>query len=272
MAIVAVFTFSSAAQPKYYKPHSVKWMNGWHSVMYLPNWKYYEEEEGRDMSKWLPDTTTFWTGDAVTVDGRECVEVWKEHKGETSFHCYIYEADNGYVYTSLENEKDGTLQWRFSCDFSKEDWQVGDSIRVLDDWGNVRDTRVHRMGYYKLDNGETTSWVESLFRNVNLIGIGDIAYRLMDPVFEEELSFLIGGCEYVPYTIAFWRDGVRLYHYDFPPQETWGPQPTFGGITITGVETQEVKADSPTYDLQGRPVAEPQHGIYIQNGKKVLKR
>ena len=128
------------------------------------------------------------------------------------------------------------------------------------------------MGYYKLDNGETTSWVESWFRNVNLIGIGDIAYRLMDPVFEEELSFLIGGCEYFPYTIAFWRDGVQLYHYDFPPQETLGPTPTIGGITITGVETQEVKADSPTFDLQGRPVAEPQHGIYIQNGKKVLKR
>ena len=29
--------------------------------------------------------------------------------------------------------------------------------------------------------------------------------------------------------------------------------------------------DSPTYDLQGRKVAEPQHGVYIRNGRKILK-
>ena len=29
--------------------------------------------------------------------------------------------------------------------------------------------------------------------------------------------------------------------------------------------------ESPTYDLQGRKVVEPQHGIYIKNGRKILK-
>lgn len=29
--------------------------------------------------------------------------------------------------------------------------------------------------------------------------------------------------------------------------------------------------DSPTYDLQGRKVAEPQHGVYIRNRRKILK-
>lgn len=29
--------------------------------------------------------------------------------------------------------------------------------------------------------------------------------------------------------------------------------------------------DLPTYDLQGRKVAEPQHGVYIRNGRKILK-
>ena len=30
-------------------------------------------------------------------------------------------------------------------------------------------------------------------------------------------------------------------------------------------------SNSPTYDLQGRKVVEPQHGIYIKNGRKILK-
>ena len=29
--------------------------------------------------------------------------------------------------------------------------------------------------------------------------------------------------------------------------------------------------ESQTYDLQGRKVVEPQHGIYIKNGRKILK-
>ena len=29
--------------------------------------------------------------------------------------------------------------------------------------------------------------------------------------------------------------------------------------------------ESPTYDLQGRKVVEPWHGIYIKNGRKILK-
>ena len=42
---------------------------------------------------------------------------------------------------------------------------------------------------------------------------------------------------------------------------------------FTSIRSAVSPDDQPlTYDLQGRPVAEPQHGIYIQNGKKVLKR
>ena len=29
--------------------------------------------------------------------------------------------------------------------------------------------------------------------------------------------------------------------------------------------------ESPTYDLQGRKIVEPRHGIYIKNGRKILK-
>ena len=38
------------------------------------------------------------------------------------------------------------------------------------------------------------------------------------------------------------------------------------------ISTHQSSRSNSLYDLQGRPVAEPQHGIYIQNGKKVLKR
>ena len=44
------------------------------------------------------------------------------------------------------------------------------------------------------------------------------------------------------------------------------------GDIYIGIATPSADDQPLTYDLQGRPVAEPQHGIYIQNGKKVLKR
>ena len=44
--------------------------------------------------------------------------------------------------------------------------------------------------------------------------------------------------------------------------------------TITGINGVEVSAgaDAPVYDLQGRRLPQvPEKGIYIQNGKKIMK-
>ena len=43
--------------------------------------------------------------------------------------------------------------------------------------------------------------------------------------------------------------------------------------TVTGVEAVETipSEDAPIYDLSGRRVMTPTHGIYIVGGKKVLK-
>lgn len=51
----------------------------------------------------------------------------------------------------------------------------------------------------------------------------------------------------------------------------------FGNLTsetVTGVESVEIEQpmqESPIYDLSGRRTTKPQHGIYIQNGKKYIK-
>ena len=39
---------------------------------------------------------------------------------------------------------------------------------------------------------------------------------------------------------------------------------------ITAPVYNEVQADGPIYDLSGRVVRNPQRGIYIQNGKKII--
>lgn len=42
-------------------------------------------------------------------------------------------------------------------------------------------------------------------------------------------------------------------------------------IDITAIEVvEEEKGESVLYDLQGRKIANPQKGIYIKNGKKVI--
>jgi len=38
---------------------------------------------------------------------------------------------------------------------------------------------------------------------------------------------------------------------------------------ITAIDVPD--ADAPFYDLQGRRVSHPRKGIYIQNGKKIIK-
>mgnify|MGYP003297636049 FL=1 len=263
MAIVAVFTLSTGAQPKYYKPHSVKWMNGTHSLIKEEGLKNLAAE-GEDISPFMPDTTTFWTGDAATVDGKECVEVWKEHKGETSFHGYIYEDEKGYVYSGIKDAKDGSVLWYFVNDFSKSDWEVGDSIVVPDCYGGQVRTIVDKVEPYSLCNGETASLVYATNSRI-IVGIGNVRYNMLSPLLDiYSYSVFI---PIVPYTIAFWRDGVQLFYYEFPPEDEWDVP-----VGPSGIQTKEVKADCTTYDLQGRPVAESLHGIYIQNGKKVLKR
>jgi hypothetical protein len=46
---------------------------------------------------------------------------------------------------------------------------------------------------------------------------------------------------------------------------------TIAAENMTAIEViEEEKADSVLYDLQGRKIANPQKGIYIKNGKKVI--
>ena len=49
---------------------------------------------------------------------------------------------------------------------------------------------------------------------------------------------------------------------------------TLGGDNTTGIATTErhaAEADGQCYDLQGRRISQPQKGIYIVNGKKMVK-
>lgn len=64
-------------------------------------------------------------------------------------------------------------------------------------------------------------------------------------------------------------DDVRIYNYPLSAEELRGivANPT----AISPVETQSPMADTPTYDLQGRQVAHPTHGIFIKNGQKVAR-
>ena len=44
-----------------------------------------------------------------------------------------------------------------------------------------------------------------------------------------------------------------------------------GNSSYTAEEKQQ-QENAPYYDLQGRPVTDPEHGIYINGGKKVFVR
>ena len=49
-----------------------------------------------------------------------------------------------------------------------------------------------------------------------------------------------------------------------------GGTQNFETAGVSGVTTFNPNSDAPVYDLSGRRIAEPTHGVYIQNGKKVV--
>ncbi len=64
-------------------------------------------------------------------------------------------------------------------------------------------------------------------------------------------------------------DDVRIYNYPLSAKELRGliANPT----AIAPVEGNVKVPDAPTYDLQGRRVSHPQHGIFIKNGQKIAR-
>ena len=52
-----------------------------------------------------------------------------------------------------------------------------------------------------------------------------------------------------------------------PANKAWADKTKPTAITTVGNDAQ---GDNTIYDLMGRKVVNPTHGIYIQNGKKVV--
>ncbi len=62
-------------------------------------------------------------------------------------------------------------------------------------------------------------------------------------------------------------DDVRIYNYPLTAEELHGiiAEPTAISLPATDVQP----SDGPTYDLQGRRVSHPKHGIFVRKGQKV---
>ena len=65
---------------------------------------------------------------------------------------------------------------------------------------------------------------------------------------------------------------LRLYRDAFTAQEVAGLFETTTGLTAVQAPETRHSTDEGTYNLLGQNMEHPRHGIYIQNGKKILFR
>ena len=218
-----------------------------------------EDEEG-NMIQISPDTVYVerWVGNDTIVDGRECVTIWRKYERNFPesasimpitpnvplYSGVVYEAENGYVFFKSQYEDS---DWTILYDFSDPDWQIGDSLYVLDDDLDGPFSEVIRsLSTYTLCNGEQVPVANGL-----MYGIGYNNRAFFTPMTMEN--------SYSPKDIPveFYRNGVLLY------------QRYKRGNSHSGIDSDSHTDSCDYYDLMGRPITDPTRGIYIKDGKKV---
>ena len=188
-----------------------------------------------------------WTGNDTIVDGRECVTIWNNLEGIVGLEGVVYEDSTGLVYINRLQEEN--MGWEFLYDFTQRDWKVGDKIRTdfsgLEGWYE----KVEEVSSITLHNGESVPCITTETSKL-IYGIG----YFDTPAFSRTKAY--NGFSWRYDFVNFYRKGELLWGEEYNPNAS---------VALPKANNH----DTPYYDLQGRPIANPTRGIYIKDGKKV---
>lgn len=192
---------------------------------------------------------TLWLGNDTVVSGEHCLPIWEQTDGETTAICrgYLCEKEDGTIYRML-HQMNSVWQdyfydedvWYFLYDFSNPDMKVGDQL----EWVYCFDTpfwkTLEKVEDIPLLNGQTVRKADDLIYGIGYLNQVPFCCLVYAGLFMAEVTSVT-------------RKGQLVYDVS-------------SGIGVVSPNDTE---DS-IFDFQGRPVAQPQTGIYIQGGKKIL--
>ena len=210
------------------------------------------------------DRTCRIEGDTI-VGGRPCKKFITTQQ-DTTWQTYIYE-ENQCVYEYLPiyiNNVAQPSRWMKSYDFSMRE---GDELIWYDEEGGYRHST------YQVVSADTIFVKNRFYRRI-YIGLMYDEEAKGHP-WTEGIGTHNGSLEFVVaidgrfprYSLrlkSVVEDGEVIFEY-----EDFGAKPVTSGIHESVLATDEGNLDK-TFDLQGRRVANPQKGIYVRNGKKVV--
>lgn len=183
----------------------------------------------------------------VMIAGRLCKQVYSPEKGtqltlfEEGRKVYIVNADE-------------TPEVLFDFGLQRGDILADESCVIYTDMIQNQGYDYRRIGIdTNLDccaafADDTTPWSYDLIEG---IGVSKDEHLPGQRPFSEERT--------ISYLLRCWRGNTLVYQssaYDY----------------LTGINALRQNAETPLYDLQGRPTSHPAPGIYIQDGHKVMKR
>ena len=215
---------------------------------------YYGPKYSFDFGIIEPRDTLYynqWIGNDTIVDGRECVVVWNNRGGVVKRFGVIYESLNGLVYFNYASDIPySPNDWLCLYDFTPRKWKVGDMICTNIDGITEQYEEVEKVSSITLQNGEEVPFIDIVCTSI----VHGIGYNSNEPFLSPREAY--NGYTGKSYPINFYRNGVLLWGKEYNPN-TSVTLPQAEGIV------------TPYHDLQGRPIANPTHGIYIKDGKKV---
>jgi len=137
----------------------------------------------------------------------------------------------------------------------------GGDEQIVDASSKLQGSKWHHVAV-TLGAGSATIWVDG-----QAVGSSSISIKPSD--IRPVLNY-IGRSQFVADPLFNGIiDDVRIYNYPLTAEELQG---IIGNPTaVSPIEGNHKAPDAPIYDLQGRRVSQPQHGIFIKNGQKIAR-
>lgn len=182
------------------------------------------------------------------------IAMWVKWTNASSNWTRLFDFGNGIGQYMFLTPSNGSTM-RFAIKNGGDEQTVDASARLQGNkWHHVAVT---------MGNGNVTLWVDGQ-------AVGSSSAVTIKPSDIRPVLNYIGRSQFdADPLFSGLIDDVRIYNYPLSAEELRGivANPT----AVAPIEGDEKGLDAPTYDLQGRRVSQPQHGIFIKNGQKIAR-
>ena len=184
---------------------------------------------------------------------------------EMTIAMWVKWTNSGSNWTRLFDFGNGTQQYMFLTPSNGSTMRFaiknGGDEQIVDASSKLQGSKWHHVAV-TLGAGSATIWVDG-----QAVGSSSISIKPSD--IRPVLNY-IGRSQFVADPLFNGIiDDVRIYNYPLTAEELQG---IIGNPTaVSPIEGNHKAPDAPIYDLQGRRVSQPQHGIFIKNGQKIAR-